>query len=188
MRMPDAPIEYFKRFYADTANFGNPIALRAALEFFGPEHVLFGTDFGFSPDFAPATVDDVEAVIADEAIKRAVYEGNARRVLRVDRRNPQDMPWSLRSRKAAAAPMLCVMRNQPETVKQCMRELSAAIARSERGSPAWNEGARRARAALSHARLARLLLPATQSQRGRGTGGPRGDRVALARPGRSHEA
>lgn len=82
-RMPGEPLTYFKRFYADTANFGNPIALRAALEFFGTEHVLFGTDFGFSPDFAPATVADVEAVIADEATRRAVYEGNARRVLRI---------------------------------------------------------------------------------------------------------
>ena len=82
-RMPGEPLTYFKRFYADTANFGNPIALRAALEFFGPEHVLFGTDFGFAPDFAPATVADVEAVITDEATKRAVYEGNARRVLRL---------------------------------------------------------------------------------------------------------
>lgn len=45
--------------------------------------MLFGTDFGFSPDFAPATVADVEAVIADEATRRAVYEGNARRVLRI---------------------------------------------------------------------------------------------------------
>src|SRR6202043_24187 len=31
-------LDYFKRFYADTANFGNPIALRAALEFFPSEH------------------------------------------------------------------------------------------------------------------------------------------------------
>jgi predicted TIM-barrel fold metal-dependent hydrolase len=45
--------------------------------------VLFGTDFGFSPDFAPATVADVEEVITDESTKRAVYENNARRVLRV---------------------------------------------------------------------------------------------------------
>ena len=76
-------LEYLKRFYADTANFGNPIALRAALEFFGVEHVLFGTDFGFSPDFAPQTVADVEAVVSDEREKRAIYEGNATRVLRL---------------------------------------------------------------------------------------------------------
>jgi uncharacterized protein len=78
------PLEYLRRFHADTANFGNPIALRAALEFFGVDHVLFGSDFGFSPDFAPETVEDVEAVVQDPEQKQAIYEGNARRVLRLD--------------------------------------------------------------------------------------------------------
>jgi predicted TIM-barrel fold metal-dependent hydrolase len=83
-RQLERPIlESLKRFYVDTANFGNPIALRAALEFFGLDHVLFGTDFGFSQEFAPQTVEDVEAVLHDEAEKRAVYEGNATRVLRL---------------------------------------------------------------------------------------------------------
>jgi uncharacterized protein len=77
------PLDYLKRFYADTANFGNPIALRAALQFFGVDHVLFGTDFGFSTDFAPSTIDDVETVVADPEQKRTIYEGNARRVLRL---------------------------------------------------------------------------------------------------------
>ena len=76
-------LDYLKRFYADTANFGNPIALRAALEFFGVDHVLFGSDFGFSTEFLPQTLEDVEAVVTDQADKRAVYEGNARRVLRL---------------------------------------------------------------------------------------------------------
>jgi aminocarboxymuconate-semialdehyde decarboxylase len=82
-RLSRPPIEYFKRFYADTANFGNPIALRAALEFFGPDRLLFGTDFGFSPLFAPETIDDMETVITDPDLKAQIYEGNARRVLRV---------------------------------------------------------------------------------------------------------
>jgi uncharacterized protein len=83
-RLERPPLEYLKRFYADTANFGNPIALRAALEFFGVDHVLFGTDFGFSPTFAPETIEDVETVVEDEATKRTIYEGNARRVLRLE--------------------------------------------------------------------------------------------------------
>jgi aminocarboxymuconate-semialdehyde decarboxylase len=83
-RLPRPPLDYLKRFYADTANFGNRIALRAALEFFGPGHVLFATDFGFSEKFARETIDDVETVIDDEATKRTVYEGNARRVLRLE--------------------------------------------------------------------------------------------------------
>ena len=73
--------QYLKRFYVDTANFGNPIALRAALEFFGVDHVLFGTDFGFSAAFAPDTIADIELVVQDNADKRAVYEDNTRRLL-----------------------------------------------------------------------------------------------------------
>src|SRR5262249_53051473 len=80
-RLKHSVHDYLKRFYADTANFGNPIALRAALEFFGPDHVLFGTDFGFDPTFAPETIDDVETVVTDEAVTRAIYEGNARTLL-----------------------------------------------------------------------------------------------------------
>ncbi len=87
-RLPHAPLEYLKRFYADTANFGNPIALRAALEFFGTDHVLFGTDFGFSRTFAPETIEDIETVIADEALKETIYEDNARRVLRLEKTDP----------------------------------------------------------------------------------------------------
>jgi predicted TIM-barrel fold metal-dependent hydrolase len=82
-RLEQPPLVGLKSFYADTANFGNPIALRAALDFFGTDHVLFGSDFGFNRRFAPETIEDIEAVIADEERKRAVYEGNARRVLRL---------------------------------------------------------------------------------------------------------
>jgi predicted TIM-barrel fold metal-dependent hydrolase len=77
------PLDYLRSFYADTGNFGNPIALRAALEFFGDDHVLFGSDFGFSPEFLPQTIDDIETVVQDETTKRKVYEENARRVLRL---------------------------------------------------------------------------------------------------------
>jgi uncharacterized protein len=82
-RLKAPVLDYLRRFYADTANFGNPIALRAALEFFGLDHVLFGSDFGFSPKFTPETIEDMELVLQDEAEKQQVYEGNARRVLRL---------------------------------------------------------------------------------------------------------
>jgi Amidohydrolase len=38
------PIDYFRRFFADTAMFGAAHAVRCAVEFFGTDHVLFGTD------------------------------------------------------------------------------------------------------------------------------------------------
>jgi hypothetical protein len=45
--------------------------------------ILFGTDLGFSPDFAPETIDDVETVVRHEADRRAVYEHNSTRVARL---------------------------------------------------------------------------------------------------------
>lgn len=80
--LPRPMLDYLRMYYADTANFGNPVALRAALDFFGVEHVLFGSDFGFSMLFTPETIDDVETVVGDEATKRALYEENARTLLR----------------------------------------------------------------------------------------------------------
>jgi predicted TIM-barrel fold metal-dependent hydrolase len=38
-------VEYFKMFYADTAIYGNPEALKCGHTFFGPERILFGIDF-----------------------------------------------------------------------------------------------------------------------------------------------
>lgn len=89
-RLQHSPVHYLKRFYADTANFGNPIALRAALDFFGPEQLLFGSDFGFNERYAPETIEDIETVIGDETTKRAVYELNARRLLRLEGAPPAD--------------------------------------------------------------------------------------------------
>ena len=40
----------FQRFYADTSG-QSPVAIRAALEFLGPDHVLLGSD---APFIAPA--------------------------------------------------------------------------------------------------------------------------------------
>jgi aminocarboxymuconate-semialdehyde decarboxylase len=91
-RLEHPPLDYLRRFYADTANFGNPIALRAALDFFGPDHVLFGTDFGFDSTFAKATIHDIEMVITDEDLKQRVYERNARRILQLDQPVSHGLP------------------------------------------------------------------------------------------------
>ncbi|MGH7642888.1 MAG: amidohydrolase family protein [Candidatus Dormibacteria bacterium] len=39
-----------QRFYNDSVSNGSPSALACALDFFGSEHILFGTDFPFGPD------------------------------------------------------------------------------------------------------------------------------------------
>jgi predicted TIM-barrel fold metal-dependent hydrolase len=77
--LPRPPLEYFHRFYADTALFGAPHAVRCVIDFFGREHVLFGSDMPLGPSDAVAlTIADVEA-----ACERPedVFAGNARRVL-----------------------------------------------------------------------------------------------------------
>lgn len=62
-RLVHAPLHDLKRFHADTAN---------------------GSDFGYNRRSAPETIDDIETVISDEATERAIYERDARRVLRLD--------------------------------------------------------------------------------------------------------
>ncbi|HUZ87894.1 MAG TPA: amidohydrolase family protein [Candidatus Baltobacterales bacterium] len=80
--LPLPPVDYFRRFYADTALFGAPHAVRCVLDFFGPQHVLFGTDMPLGPPHAvEATLDDIEACKLSDEDRSAVYSGNAARLL-----------------------------------------------------------------------------------------------------------
>jgi predicted TIM-barrel fold metal-dependent hydrolase len=83
-RLPHEPLTYLRRFYADTALFGAPHALRCTLDFFGPGKVLFGTDMPLGgPDVVGETIADVESLGLAAADAGRVYEGNAREVLRL---------------------------------------------------------------------------------------------------------
>ena len=86
-RLQRRPIDYFRLFYGDTALFGAAHAVECGLEFFGPEHVLFGTDMPFDPEgglgFVRDTIASVEAIRVSEATRSAIYAGNARRMLRL---------------------------------------------------------------------------------------------------------
>jgi predicted TIM-barrel fold metal-dependent hydrolase len=79
------PVEYFKMFYVDTALFGAKHALDCVLDFFGADHVLFGTDMPLDPEQGPGfirdTIADIEALAIEGAERQRIYEGNARRVL-----------------------------------------------------------------------------------------------------------
>jgi aminocarboxymuconate-semialdehyde decarboxylase len=81
------PFEYYRMFYGDTALFGPEHALRCAIEFFGVDHMLFGSDMPFDPEKGPQfireTIANLEAIDLPEADRRSIYEGNARRVLRI---------------------------------------------------------------------------------------------------------
>jgi aminocarboxymuconate-semialdehyde decarboxylase len=81
-RLQRPPLDYFRRFYVDTALFGAPHAVRCVLEFFGPRHVLFGTDMPLGPTNAvAATIADLDAAELSGEDLKAVYVGNAMRLL-----------------------------------------------------------------------------------------------------------
>jgi uncharacterized protein len=79
------PIEYLRMFYNDTALNGNPSALNLALQFFGEDRILFGTDLpydiGNGRISVRQTIDAVEKMGVSESTKQKIYEGNARRLL-----------------------------------------------------------------------------------------------------------
>ena len=85
--LKEHPIEYFRRFYNDTAILGNPSALMCAYEFFGADHLLFGTDVPFDPmlgDYGTGrTIKAIEEMNIAEADKKKIFEVNARRLLRL---------------------------------------------------------------------------------------------------------
>jgi uncharacterized protein len=80
--LPRPPLEYFRMFFADTALFGASHAVRCVLDFFGPSHVLFGTDTPLGPaNTVEATIEDIDAAGLEPAQRDAVFSGNARRLL-----------------------------------------------------------------------------------------------------------
>lgn len=80
-RLEAPPLEYFRSFYADSALFGAEHAVRCVLDFFGPDHVLFGTDMPLGPPNAvEATIANLESLGLAESDLAAVYSGNALRL------------------------------------------------------------------------------------------------------------
>jgi len=82
-----APIEYYRRFYNDTAIAGYTPALMCAYEFFGPEHILFGTDMPMDSQMGYRLVRDIivsiERMAIPEEDKKKIFEDNARKLLRL---------------------------------------------------------------------------------------------------------
>jgi aminocarboxymuconate-semialdehyde decarboxylase len=81
------PLEYFHMFYGDTAVFGSQAATICGLKFFGADHVLFGSDSPFDPEKGSAyirwTIDIINGLPITEEERHAIFEGNARRLLKL---------------------------------------------------------------------------------------------------------
>jgi aminocarboxymuconate-semialdehyde decarboxylase len=81
-----APIEYFRQFYADTAIYGNPTALKCGVTFFGVDHVLFGVDFPLGDTEHGdrnyrQTINAIEEMGISDEDKKKIYEDNARKLM-----------------------------------------------------------------------------------------------------------
>ena len=78
-------VDQLKRFHGDTALSGAVHTVDCGLGFFGSERVLFGTDMPFDmaggPGYVRGAIAALEALDLDDAERRAIYEGNARRLL-----------------------------------------------------------------------------------------------------------
>ncbi|MBC8103843.1 MAG: amidohydrolase family protein [Cytophagales bacterium] len=72
--------DHFRKFYCDTATFGfEPLVLQQALDFFGPEKMLFGTDTPMDAaegEFLSNAARSVESLRASEADKSRIFAGN----------------------------------------------------------------------------------------------------------------
>ena len=86
-RLKKRPIDYFHMFYGDSALFGAIPATECGLAFFGADRVLFGTDMPFDPEMGPGYIRDTIHVIdhmrASAEERQKIYEGNARKILKL---------------------------------------------------------------------------------------------------------
>jgi len=86
-RMKKRPLDFFRMFYGDTSVNGSPSAIRCGLDFFGVDHVLFGTDCPFDPEGGPLFIRETIKTLDRMALKpldrRKIYFGNAISMLRL---------------------------------------------------------------------------------------------------------
>ena len=87
MKLAKSPLDYFKRFYADTVLGGNVPALMVGHSFFGADHMLFASDYP-CPSGADEgemvlreVIKSVEQMSATDEGKIKIFSKNASRIL-----------------------------------------------------------------------------------------------------------
>lgn len=84
--MKKRPIDYLRRFYADTALFGARAGTQCGLDFFGVDHVLFSSDTPFEPEpglYIRETIRVLESLNLTADEKDRIYRRNAERLLKL---------------------------------------------------------------------------------------------------------
>lgn len=82
------PIAYFKKFFMDTALYGNMPALMCAYHFCGADKLLFAADMPLGDSQMGyrnyrQTINAIEQMPIDDSEKKKIYEDNVRRMLRL---------------------------------------------------------------------------------------------------------
>ena len=79
--------ENMKKFFNDTAVYGKTGSLMCAYDYFGPEHLLFGTDmpFGLGETYGCTidTIHSVDQMNIPNTEKEKIFENNAKRLLKL---------------------------------------------------------------------------------------------------------
>ena len=82
------PVDYFRKFYADTATFGSRAALVCAIEFFGIDNILFASDAPFDPEKGPMyireTIRAIDSLDINSSDREKIYSGNAIRLTGIE--------------------------------------------------------------------------------------------------------
>lgn len=86
--LPADQAQDLHKFYVDTAILGNPTALQLTTEFFGADHVLFGTDapLGIAPVGASQQIlTAIDDMPVSDQVKQQIRTDNARKLLSLPR-------------------------------------------------------------------------------------------------------
>jgi aminocarboxymuconate-semialdehyde decarboxylase len=81
------PTDYFRKFYNDSMVNGSAAAMRCGLDFFGAEHVMYGTDFPMGSndgeDWPVEVLDTIRSLDLPASEAELVLSGNLRRIMRL---------------------------------------------------------------------------------------------------------
>lgn len=86
-KMKKHPIDYFKAIYGDTMVNGSVSALMCAYDFFGPDHLVFATDYPHGPSkgdqWTDSVLKSVRAMDIGNEEKEKIFEKNSRSIFKL---------------------------------------------------------------------------------------------------------
>ena len=83
--LPKDPLDYFKRLYGDTVLNGSVHAFECGYKFFGPDHIVFATDYPFGPRkgerWIEGALHQIRTISLPQSEKDQILGGNLQRLL-----------------------------------------------------------------------------------------------------------